>query len=248
MGHLCGFFDSKSTINADSFDVPLELLGEETHRQPANRDEWEIVVNRTISPIVNRATLYHSYSLAMHTNRSDVVGSRYVQRYLRQLSVRGADATEFDVKRGMVCELLWTVPEISMGIWIDFASAVGQPDCKDWSKLPTCIQRRVAYTMDSKDPQRNRFPFNLCMFEDEFAVQIRNHICNIRPEALDISSCLRPVNSPQWCEACETTCKNTARFYISCMTFSIVLIPVFIFLTSEIIRFISRHNARSLVR
>ena len=137
-----GRITSLATDADDALTVPVELLCEESTQQPVTRDEWEAVLNRTVVPIVNRATLHHAYALGM---RSDsVVARRYVHRYIRSLSTvtdgMPSNATEFKQRRGLVCELLWTVPNASKLTWIDFAEAVGFPDCGDWTALPEYIR------------------------------------------------------------------------------------------------------------
>lgn len=200
----CQFFNSWSTHN--TFIVPLELLSEDTDRQLVSRTDWEVVVNRTISPSINRATLYYSYKLAVCMDHSDVVGRRYVQRYLRQLSV-GMSNTDFDIRRGMVCELLWTAPNLSMATWINFAGAVGNPKCKDWSSYSHITQRQVAYTLESTKHQWDRFPFNVCNSDGELAFLIRRRICKLNEEIFFPSTCAVPMDSPKWCADCETSCK-----------------------------------------
>lgn len=167
MGSLSPTIDINNTDDTvqmckvfDAYIVPLELLNRPMgERQPVSRAEWEIVVNTTITPLINRASLYYSYLLSLCTDRFDVVARHYVQRYIHELSV--AD-TALELRRGMVCELLWIVPNVSMPHWVEFATVVGNPKCSDWSSYAPYFKHQIEYTLNATKHQWNRFPFNMC--------------------------------------------------------------------------------------
>lgn len=176
------------TFHASPYDVPLELLDTDA-RQPTSRVEWETVL-LNVMPLINRNTLFYTYVLLLCTGPLDVVPRRFVQRYVGFLNNRSG------LHSDTVCEMLWSVPNISMPRWFDLAAAVGNPDCGDWSSYTQDTRERIAYTLESTKNQWGRFPFNVCEFTDRTAIRVQHRVC-----CSDASVC--HFNRPHWCVVCD---------------------------------------------
>lgn len=152
--------------------------------------------------MINRNTLFYTYVLLMCTEpSSDVVARRYVNRYISLL--HNQSNAQY---RGMVCEMLWSVPNVSMTNWLDLSAAVGYPNCNDWSSYAFEIQEQIAYSLDATRNQWERFPFSVCQFTDKIALQIQLRVCGI--ERGKTGLCEVTMGSPHWCSVCAKCCED----------------------------------------